>query len=195
MYDVPELIDEGKAPQVFKHTPSGPELDIKSKRLAEGHGTPAKNKKGDLPTILLTPEEGGFDPQSLAMTRSIGDLYMQSFGVSWEPEAIAVDLQEECTELSHLTLIMASDGLWDLFETEEVFDGIVAPPPQGEPQSTETAAAFFERSLDAGDEIFGEHTDNITQATSRRAAFRARGSPLPSAAPPCQVSPTKASCG
>ena len=83
---------------------------------------PAKNTKGDLPTILLTPEEGGFDPQSLAMTRSIGDLYMQSFGVSWEPEVIAVDLQEECTELSHLTLIMASDGLWDVLGSQEAVD-------------------------------------------------------------------------
>ena len=50
------------------------------------------------------------DPQSLAMTRSIGDLYMQSFGVTWEPEVIAIDLQEECTELEHLTLVIASDG-------------------------------------------------------------------------------------
>jgi len=44
------------------------------------------------------------------MTRSIGDLYMQSFGVTWEPEVIAIDLQEECTELEHLTLVIASDG-------------------------------------------------------------------------------------
>ena len=56
------------------------------------HGTPAKNKRGDLPTILITPEERGFDPQSLAMTRSIGDLYMQSFGVTWEPEVITLTL-------------------------------------------------------------------------------------------------------
>ena len=60
--------------------------------MAEVHGTPAKNKRGDLPTILLSPEEKGFDPQSLAMTRSIGDLYMQSFGVTWEPEVISTDL-------------------------------------------------------------------------------------------------------
>ena len=127
------------------------------------HGTPAKNKRGDLPTILITPEERGFDPQSLAMTRSIGDLYMQSFGVTWEPEVIAVDLQEECTELEHLTLVIASDGLWDLYETEEVFDGVVDPLAPGGAQSTQRAAAFFEHSLGQGDELFGEHTDNITQ--------------------------------
>ena len=131
--------------------------------LCQVHGTPAKNKRGDLPTILITPEERGFDPQSLAMTRSIGDLYMQSFGVTWEPEVIAVDLQEECTELSHLTLVVASDGLWDLYETEEVFDGLVDPTPEGGVQGTTRASAFFEDSLEQGDELFGEHTDNITQ--------------------------------
>lgn len=99
---------------------------------------------------------------------------------------IAVDLQEECTELSHLTLVIASDGLcalhetrltpprtalqppyttlrWDLYETEEVFDGVVDPLPSGGVQSTRRAAAFFEHSLGQGDELFGEHTDNITQ--------------------------------
>ena len=76
---------------------------------------------------------------------------------------IAVDLQEECTELEHLTLVMASDGLWDLYEIEEVFDGIVEPRAEGQVQSTERANAFFERSLMQGDDIFGEHTDNITQ--------------------------------
>ena len=103
------------------------------------------------------------DPQSLAMTRSIGDLYMQSFGVTWEPEVIAIDLQEECTELEHLTLVIASDGLWDLYETEEVFDGVVDPSAPDGVQSTRRAAAFFEHSLGQGDELFGEHTDNITQ--------------------------------
>ena len=33
------------------------ELDIKSKRLAEIHGCQPKNARGDLPAILLTPEE------------------------------------------------------------------------------------------------------------------------------------------
>lgn len=96
------------------------------------------------------------------MTRSIGDLYMQSFGVTWEPEVIAIDLQEECTELEHLTLAIASDGLWDLYETEEVFDGVVDPSAPDGVQSTRRAAAFFEHSLGQGDELFGEHTDNIT---------------------------------
>ena len=55
-----------------------------AKRKAEVHGALAKNARGDLPAILLTPDEdptyGEIEPQSLAMTRSIGDFYMQTFG-------------------------------------------------------------------------------------------------------------------
>ena len=51
----------------------------------------------------------------------------------------------------------------DSYETEEVFDGVVDPLAPGGVQSTHRAAAFFEHSLGQGDELFGEHTDNITQ--------------------------------
>lgn len=115
VYDVPVLIDEANAPSIFKKGALGYELDAKSKRLAEIHGTPAKNARGDLPAILLSPEGdpeyGAVESQSLAMTRSIGDYYMQTFGVTWRPEVVSVDLGEVIQELEHLTLIIASDGV------------------------------------------------------------------------------------
>lgn len=138
VYDVPGLIDEGKAPPIFKATPGpdGYELEVKSKRTAEVYGTPAKNARGDLPAILLTPDTdpdyGEMEPQSLAMTRSIGDFYMQTFGVSWRPEVISVDLEEVGAELQHLTLILASDGVWDLWEYEDVFQSISCARPGGQ---------------------------------------------------------------
>ena len=68
-----------------------------------------------------------------------------------------------CSSDLNLTMIIASDGLWDLYEPDEVFEAIVDPPADdGAPQRTDRAAAFFEQSLDKGDEIFEEHTDNIT---------------------------------
>ena len=44
-----------------------------------------------------------------------------------------------------------------------LFDGVVDPLAPGGAQSTQRAAAFFEHSLGQGDELFGEHTDNIPQ--------------------------------
>ena len=74
------LIDSGKAPPLFKRdlsSGSGYILDVKSQRLAEIHQTPAKNVRGDLPTVIVAPDDDAQDAQQLAMTRSIGDFYMQ----------------------------------------------------------------------------------------------------------------------
>ncbi|KAL3904673.1 MAG: hypothetical protein SGPRY_011200 [Prymnesium sp.] len=79
VYDTPELIDEGKAPAVFKKVNGSFQLDVGARRLAEVgclssifhlplhesvvHNTVAKNARGDLPAIILTPEEPGFEQQ------------------------------------------------------------------------------------------------------------------------------------
>ena len=144
---------------------AGYELHTGSRRLAEVHGVPAKNARGDLPAILLTPDEdpdfGEIEPQSLAMTRSIGDFYMQTFGVSWKPEVISIDLEEVGAKLEHLTLILASDGIWDLWEYEDVFQSI-SSPPDARGQPTEKAMAFFQRSVKRGAEMFDDTADNMT---------------------------------
>jgi serine/threonine protein phosphatase PrpC len=168
VYDVHDLIEKGKLDQcaIFKKSNGQFEMDVRSKRLAEVHGTPAKNARGDLPAILLTPENDeppfeSMEPQSLAMTRSLGDFYMHTFGVTWKPEVISVDLAEQCGELDHLTLILCSDGIWDLWEYEQVFQAIVSAPKNGQ-QSFETARKFFEASIVKGTEMFEDTADNMT---------------------------------
>ena len=113
------------------------------------------------------------EQQSLAMTRSIGDFYMHTFGVTWKPEVISVDLAEQCAELENLTLILASDGIWDLWEYEDVFQAISAPPTAAG-QSTDRAKAFFEKSVTRGAEMFEDTADNMTGAR-RRAGWSAHG--------------------
>ena len=107
------------------------------------------------------------------MTRSIGDFYMHTFGVTWKPEVISVDLAEQCAELENLTLILASDGIWDLWEYEDVFQAISAPPTAAG-QSTDRAKAFFEKSVTRGAEMFEDTADNMTGAR-RRAGWSAHG--------------------
>ena len=110
---------QGKPPPIFKRDLSGGPgsyvLDVRSRRVAEAratsarlprgaraecaawaqvHDTPAKNVRGDLPTVILTPDDDETEMHSLAMTRSIGDYFMQTFGVTWRPEVISVDLHE-----------------------------------------------------------------------------------------------------
>lgn len=140
-------------------------LHTGSRRLAEVHGVPAKNARGDLPAILLTPDEdptyGDMEPQSLAMTRSLGDFYMHTFGVTWRPEVISIDLEEVGDKLEHLTLILASDGVWDLWEYEDVFQSIIHPPVDAT-QGTDVAMSFFTRCVSRGAEMFEDTADNMT---------------------------------
>ena len=108
VYDVHDLIDQGKAPPLFKKSPGGGyELDVKSRRIAEIHGTAPKNQRGELPAILLTPDNddkyGEMEPQSLAMTRSIGDFYLQTFGVTWKPDVQQIELADVASKLEHVT--------------------------------------------------------------------------------------------
>ena len=50
----------------------------RAERLPEVYPSLApKNARGELPAVLLAPEEEGFEPQNLAMTRSLGDFLMQ----------------------------------------------------------------------------------------------------------------------
>lgn len=199
VYDVQDLIETGKMKpgddEIFKKSAGQWELSTKNKRLAEVNGVPKKNERGDLPAILLTPDEDTapfetMEPQSLAMTRSLGDFYMHTFGVIWKPEVISIDLAEQCAELEHLTLILCSDGIWDLWEYEDVFQAISSPPKAGL-QSTELAKKFFEGSITRGGEMFEDTADNMTGLVVYLNPKGIKKAPE-KAPPPSRATPTRA---
>lgn len=185
VYDVPELVYDGEAPPIFRRRlgagPTGGwELDPASQQQTLNLDTPPKNVRGDLPTILLSPSSDtaypGLElPLTLAMTRAIGDFYMHTFGVTWQPEVKIWDLssllrnglpladgaQGTAFALEHITLVLASDGLWDLYANEDVFEAIIRHAGNVE-QATAVAKAFFAASVQRGAEIFGSTADNMT---------------------------------
>ena len=67
------------------------------------------------------------EPQSLAMTRSIGDFYHQRYGVTWEPEVCLTDVASACEEhgSSSLVLVVASDGVWDHWPFDQAIAELV----------------------------------------------------------------------
>ena len=120
-----------------------------------------------LPAILLTPDNdakyGEMEPQSLAMTRSIGDFYLQvashgspspspsplpspspspslspssplplpllqTFGVTWKPDVQQIELADVASKLEHVTFILCSDGIWDLWEYATVPHAALTQP-------------------------------------------------------------------
>ena len=79
------------------------------------------------------------------------------------------DLLAECVggalsvaDLANLTLILCSDGVWDLWEYEDVFQSIVSPPDAAGKQTTRAAEEFFKRSVARGTEMFESTADNMT---------------------------------
>ena len=97
------------------------------------------------------------------MTRSLGDFYLQHYGVSWEPTVSCIDLFDVASQLSQVTLVIASDGLWDLWQYKDVLQY-----PLGKPKPADSGAVLspllelVESTRSQGEDLFGESADNIT---------------------------------
>lgn len=85
-----------------------------------------KNARSEYACLVLTPDT---DPNktALSFTRSLGDFYMKTYGVSYLPDVKCYDLRE-LKGMNQLypgdiagLLILGSDGLWDCYKFEDLF--------------------------------------------------------------------------
>ena len=76
------------APLTSELSPSSPRLVAP---FAARAGTYYKNVRSEWASIVATPPQTGFQ-DALAFTRSLGDLHLQSYGVSHTPETFFMDL-------------------------------------------------------------------------------------------------------
>jgi serine/threonine protein phosphatase PrpC len=90
-----------------------PELPAERKRIEASGGAVRKNP-GDIPHRVCTPTT---PYPGLAMSRSFGDLFAATLGVTHEPTCSvqALDAGDEVQ-----VLILCSDGIWEFLSTEEV---------------------------------------------------------------------------
>ena len=82
------------------------------KLFSDGHALFKKNENGDFATYISTPDY----IYRLAMTRSLGDYYLGTFGLSSEPTIIQSKLDKDSK------IICASDGIWDNWKINEFRD-------------------------------------------------------------------------
>ena len=82
------------------------------KLFSDGHALFKKNENGDFATYSSTPDY----IYRLAMTRSLGDYYLGTFGLSSEPTIIQSKLDKDSK------IICASDGIWDNWKINEFRD-------------------------------------------------------------------------
>ena len=97
----------------------------------------------------------------MTMTRSLGDFYAHSWGVSCEAEVRTVDLDALVSERGWRAprLLLASDGVWDLFEYDELARRVCG----GDDADLQAlGAAVCEETRARGAEYFDEAADNLT---------------------------------
>ena len=99
-----------------------PDLPLEKKRIEDAGGRVFAVKYDDGIDGPARVWLGNMDVPGLAMSRSLGDTIAHSAGVTSTPEFFTrtVDPSEDCM------LIIASDGLWEFMDNQEVIDVAVA---------------------------------------------------------------------
>jgi serine/threonine protein phosphatase PrpC len=107
-----------------------------------GHSLYFKNVSNEFASIICTPDYEA----SLAMTRSLGDFYIGTFGCSSEPTIIHSKLEE------NMTLIIGSDGVWDNWKITKFKDFLYS----------NNFHKIFDKSVELAKTNFGSSHDDIT---------------------------------
>jgi hypothetical protein len=165
-------------------------LDAESLKQADEHGVSIKNSRDDRFTLVMIPEEtvqlpsllarstvgpdvdqqqfvaqrSVVEEQAITMTRSLGDFYAHRHGLTWQPDVRIMPLTKIMhNKWQHPLLMLASDGVWDLWGFDEVSEQLVSPRNAlSSATMRKRADSFFETTRNRGQEWFDESADNLT---------------------------------
>ena len=119
-----------------------------------------KNVREEFASLVTAPHNARF-PSSLSMTRSLGDYFMQSYGVSHLPEVQCVDLEEiTASNTEPIHLLVASDGVWDCWKYEDIAKKMVEIGTSVDEQSS--AERLIRENDIIAKQLFGNNSDNTT---------------------------------
>lgn len=171
-------------PSIFAPAPGGAVGDPAGSQLGlvkTERGAYYKNVRCEWATLVATPPTASFQ-DALAFTRSLGDLHLQAYGVSHEPETWWMELTAPAMAaaaaarggskalVSHPTaIVLASDGIWDNWKFEEVAAFALQPERLARVGATGSAlsatAELMAENLERGHANFGSSADNMTALT------------------------------
>lgn len=101
--------------------------------------------------------DGYYRTYRLAMTRAFGDWELVPYGLITEP-SVTILLPTEGVR----AIVMASDGLWDVLQDEEI-GKLVRDPRFLDSRNAEGASlALLDVALEAGTKMFGSNRDNVS---------------------------------
>ena len=94
--------------------------------VVTNNGRYYKSVRNEWATLVTTPPHSRFQ-DALAFTRSVGDLHLQTYGVTCIPDVAVVDLQamfanrgSSIDPNSPALLLVCSDGIWDNWKFQDV---------------------------------------------------------------------------
>jgi len=161
--------DAGSLLEIF-HVSEGGEVDVDKNMLAQLDELDVgfKTARGDRPTACFVLETEEYGQQKLAVTRSLGDFYMQYHGATWEPTVSCIDLLDVASQLNQICLVLGSDGLWDLWPYKEVLEyPMEAGPADREERVVAPLTKLVENTRAQSEELFSEDADNISAVMVR----------------------------
>ena len=153
-----------------KHYPKGYsniyEKNVDDNYHITGKGNYVKNVRNEFGSIVSAPKSSLFD-SSLSMTRSLGDFYLQKYGVSYIPSIKYVNLSKIFEESPIFSLLIASDGVWDNWTYETISKFILNEDylnriNNDEDISHEVCNSLIAKNDELGRKHFGNSRDNAT---------------------------------
>ena len=109
---------------------------------------------------------------------------LQTFGVTWKPDVQQIELADVASKLEHVTFILCSDGIWDLWEYATVPHAALtqpsrSPSPHAAPGLTQPSrrAAALRRYEDVFQSIVappagGKQSTDVAKAFFNRSVTR-----------------------
>jgi hypothetical protein len=172
VYDAPSL-DKSRCVPVFS-------LDANGTPTVTSKGKYYKNVRKEWASLVSTPPSARFQ-DALAYTRSIGDLQLQTYGVTYLPEVQVVDLGQVFGELqvantegmhpnakTTACVVLASDGVWDNWKYEDVTRFVMDPSclnavlGQAGDGAEHVSQSLMQRNDVYARQNFGAQRDNAT---------------------------------
>lgn len=129
-----------------------PDLRGEYERIIVNGGKVQLARQSGISSRVYTPHAQG----GLAMTRSIGDLLLKPYGVISEPEVEKLTI----TNKDHY-VILASDGIWEFMNNDEVIDHIETSLSSGM-TIDDACEELINYSIDLWNSESDEYCDDIT---------------------------------
>eukprot|EP00798_Chlamydomonas_sp_ICE-L_P005902 gene5902-33473_t len=130
-----------------------PEAEMERARVVACGGRVKKadgSGQGPYRVWMAKSDEGG-----LAMSRAVGDLTLRPYGVVADADSTQIELPKTVPSI----VVLASDGVWEFMENQEVIDIVSAP---GASAAESCAALVAEANKRWVDTYYGGYIDDIT---------------------------------